>query len=319
MLSWFCVLPISFFSQYVQNWSISSVHPVWSTGQPPAKLCHNLLKSIWKSFCWLHCVWVWFNFPLSLWEQWPCLHCSTKCLPVSPCHPHPQPCPSLPHSVFQHWRGDHKTQQNPCFVLPPALLSRDTIRTHGLTRMVLGWLFSCHSTLPCAPLYVYVVLSFLLHWEYKNWGMDSRERLRKKNISWRDLFFILSFQGRVFSERKIKSRSLNWNLTNCPVLIKIRKEQAPESLPNLSSASVWFDASRVLLLTHEQQLLRLCAPMAGNWVWCTLLVGSCWDSFTPPLQHAQVLCSAARMANQHVSAKESGPGWLCKSIGEIWG
>lgn len=134
---------------------------------------------------------------------------AVQCLPVSPCHPHPQPCPSLPHSVFQHWRGDHKPHQNPCFVLPPALLSRDTSRTHGLARMVLGWLFSCHSTLPCAPLYVYVVLSFLLHWEYKSWGMDSRERLQKTNISWGDLFFILSFQGRVSSERKIKSRSLN--------------------------------------------------------------------------------------------------------------
>lgn len=120
MLSWLCVLPISFFSQYVLNWSISSFHPVWSTGESFVELCHHLLKSIRKSLCWLRCVWVWFNFSLSLWEQWQCLRCSTKRIPISACHLHPQPCPSLSSLCLPTLEGEPQNPEKSLLFAPPS-------------------------------------------------------------------------------------------------------------------------------------------------------------------------------------------------------
>lgn len=210
MLSQLCVLPISFFSQYVQNWSIFSFHPVWSTGESLVKLCHHLLKSTWKSFCWLRCVWVWFNFPLSLWEQWPCLHCSTKCIPISACHPYPQPCPFFPSlclPTLEEW--PHNPAKSQLFASPSSPqwgYQQDTWFSKDGAGLAV---FMPLDTALCFPVHVQGVV-FPLTLGVQELGQGQQGKIAEKKINWGILFFYLFWACRVHvsGEKKIKIQVL---------------------------------------------------------------------------------------------------------------
>lgn len=134
MLSWLCVLPTSFFSQYTQSWSMLSCHSVWSTGEASVSLCiiHWSLHGNLSAGC------IVFESGLTFLKTTESFSVSENTARVSTavqfqCSHH------LAHHAYQTEGPDGSSR---------------------LPRCLCSWV--CHLPLPCASPYMYVVLVFPL-------------------------------------------------------------------------------------------------------------------------------------------------------------